>query len=299
MYTTADNQGSESSHRSIPLTRFDNFSCICGSGARCETLIHKPSFHQSISRQNDRCDNRYLTLIDSLCIDHFTRDEGGIIRGDTTRKIIHLVFTGGDYSDGGMKIRETLLDRSVKAHFFFTGDFYRNVFNASLIRLLIEDGHYLGAHSDKHLLYASWSDRDSTLVTREEFMQDLCNNYKAMAEFGIFKHDAPIFLPPFEWYNKRISRWTEEFGLTLINFTPGTTSNADYTTPEMANYLDSETILKNILTFEEHTRKGLNGFFLLLHIGTHPARTDKLYDKLDDLLQELAKKGYRFELFCE
>ncbi|MEZ4764225.1 MAG: hypothetical protein R3C26_13910 [Calditrichia bacterium] len=39
---------------------------------------------------------------------------------------------------------------------FFTGDFYRNRANKKLIEHLRKDGHYLGAHSDKHLLYATW-----------------------------------------------------------------------------------------------------------------------------------------------
>ncbi len=37
------------------------------------------------------------------------------------------------------------------------------------------------------------------------------------------------------WYNAQISAWTAERGLTLVNFTPGTRSNADYTTPDMGD----------------------------------------------------------------
>jgi peptidoglycan/xylan/chitin deacetylase (PgdA/CDA1 family) len=37
-----------------------------------------------------------------------------------------LVFTGGDYADGGPHIRCVLRKRGVKASFFFTGDFYRD-----------------------------------------------------------------------------------------------------------------------------------------------------------------------------
>ena len=82
-------------------------------------------------------------------------------------------------------------------------------------------------------------------------------------------------------------------GTHLINFTPGTTSNADYTTPDMKNYLSSETIYDNILTFEE--KNGLNSFLLLLHVGTDPKRTDKMYDRLDDLIKELKVKGYELK----
>ena len=37
---------------------------------------------------------------------------------------------------------------------------------------------------------------------------------------------------------------------------------------------------------------GLNGFILLLHIGTDPARTDKFYRRLDELIEFLRSKKY-------
>ena len=78
----------------------------------------------------------------------------------------------------------------------------------------------------------------------------------------------------------------------IVNFTPGTTSNADYTTPDMKSYRSSETIYNNILKYEEDN--GLNGFMLLIHIGTAPRRTDKLYNRLSDLVDELHNRGYSF-----
>ena len=33
---------------------------------------------------------------------------------------------------------------------------------------------------------------------------------------------------------------------------------------------------------------------LLIHIGTHPDRTDKFYNRLDDLIKELKTRGYSF-----
>ncbi len=221
---------------------------------------------------------------------------GAIIRGDSTLKNIYLVFTGGDYSKGGAVISETLRSNIIPANFFFTGDFYRKPENKSLIKKLVKDGHYLGAHSDSHLLYAPWENRDSLLVTKEEFLTDLANNYKEMSRFGIDKIDAPYFLPPYEWFNSTISRWTKELGLTLINFTPGTRSNADYTTPGMVDkYVDSDTIYESILSKEKNSSSGLNGFILLLHIGTSPERTDKFYYRLDKLLRELISRGYEFK----
>ena len=222
--------------------------------------------------------------------------EGGIVRGDTVEPAIALIFTGDLYADGGQHIRRVLKDHGVPAAFFFTGRFYRNPAFGSLIDSLRADAHYLGAHSDGHLLYCSWEDRDSLLVTREEFGADLAANYREMEGFGIRKADAPYFLPPYEWYNAQISEWASEEGLTLVNFTAGTRSNADYTTPDMGErYVPSDSILKSILAFEQEDPNGLNGFLLLLHIGTDPARTDKMYDHLDTLVTTLEGRGYRFE----
>ncbi|MFC1783522.1 glycoside hydrolase family 9 protein [Planctomycetota bacterium] len=227
----------------------------------------------------------------------FTSEYGGIVRGDTSTKNIHFVFTGHEYNDGGESIKQTLKKHNIKAHFFFTGDFYRRGENKKLIQQLKADGHYLGAHSDKHLLYGPWEDRDTLLVTKDEFITDLKNNYKEMARFGITKKDAPFFLPPYEWYNATISDWTQELGLTLINFTAGTGSNADYTTPDLGErYVSSETIYQSILQYEKDSAQGLNGFILLLHIGTDRARWDKFYFKLGDLISELKKTGYSFTL---
>lgn len=84
--------------------------------------------------------------------------------------------------------------------------------------------------------------------------------------------------------------------MTLINFTPGTRSNADYTTPDMGDrYVSSAAILQSILAHERQDPHGLNGFLLLIHIGTSPERTDKFYRSLEDLIVTLQERGYRFK----
>lgn len=148
-------------------------------------------------------------------------------------------------------------------------------------------GHYLGAHSDKHLLYCSWEKRDSLLVTKKQFTTDLENNYAELKKFGVKKQDAKFFLPPYEWYNDTISKWTRQYGLRLINFSPGTRSTADYTWPDLKNYRTSDEIYNSILNFERSRPSGLNGFILLIHIGTDPRRTDKFYHKLGKLVEDL------------
>ena len=224
----------------------------------------------------------------------FLYDEGGVVRGDVSKRKLALIFTGGDFADGGPHIRAVLSEKSVEAGFFFTGDFYRSGEKKDLVRGLVADGHYLGPHSDKHLLYCDWEDRSKTLVSREEFERDIRANYAVMAEYGIRKEAAPYFIPPYEWYNREIVAWSEGLGLSLFNFTPGTSSNADYTTPDMPNYLSSDVIYDRILAYEKKDPNGLNGFILLIHIGTDPKRTDKLYARLGELIDALRARGYAF-----
>lgn len=226
---------------------------------------------------------------------NFQISHGAIIRGDSSHKQIALVFTGDEFGDGAVFIAKALEDAQAPASFFLTGNFYRNDSFAIVLRKLKKAGHYLGSHSDKHLLYCSWENRDSLLVSQNEFKTDLLASYKQLKRFGIRKKNVPYFLPPYEWFNDTISRWTKDLGLQLINFTPGTRSNADYTYPQMGNsYRDSQTIFQSILNFEESRPAGLNGFILLLHIGTDPRRTDKFYYKLPELITQLKARGYSF-----
>lgn len=217
---------------------------------------------------------------------------GGIVRGDSGRSQLALVFTGDEFADGGEFILHTLAEHQVQASFFLTGNFYRNPEFVSLIQQLLRDGHYLGAHSDRHLLYCSWEKRDSLLVSQDSFQRDLEDNYAEMAHIGIEKSEAPFFLPPFEWYNDSISQWTREMGLQLINFTRGTRSHADFATPDLSYYQSSDDILASVFAYEDTAAHGLNGFLLLSHIGTDPRRTDKFYHLLPRLIDSLQRRGY-------
>lgn len=218
--------------------------------------------------------------------------KGAKIRGDTTVRRLALVFTGDEFADGGQTIARTLRKHQVRASFFLTGHFLRNPDFADLIQQLVQEGHYVGPHSDQHLLYCDWTKRDSLLVSREQFVTDLRANYVALHQFTL-RNKARLFLPPYEWYNDSIAAWTKAEGAQLINYTPGTLSHADYSIPAERNYRSSATILQSIQHYQETHRAGLNGFMLLMHIGTAPSRTDKLYSYLDNFLTDLRQKSYQ------
>lgn len=235
--------------------------------------------------------------------DRFSYSHGGIIRGDSTQKKIALVFTGHEFAEGGDFIAQTLKQQKTKASFFFTGDFYFNPERDQLVNKLRKDGHFLGNHSGHHLLYCDWSKRDSLLVSHEEFDTDLFALHERLTHLAEDTKNPSAqskpfnryFLPPYEWYNDTIAAWTKSKGIQLVNFTPGTLSNADYTTLKDKNYRSSETIYNSIIKYEQAHSSGLNGFILLMHIGAGPGRTDKFYKRLPDLIKYLKSKGYQFQ----
>ena len=215
----------------------------------------------------------------------------GIIRTNPEKKQITLVFTAHDKADGAETIIRTLEKHGIQGAFFFTGRFYE--LYPDIIKTLVDKGHYVGGHSYGHLLYMPWENPDSLLVTREEFEADMMKSYDLMRKAGIEYKDAPLYIPPYEYYNKEISAWAKSMGIQVVNFTPGTASNADYTTPDMKNYRSSKSIYDQIMALEK--KGGLNGHLMLIHFGTHDDRTDKFYNGyMEKMIKTLKRKGYTF-----
>ncbi len=225
-----------------------------------------------------------------------TLDRGAIVRGPRVHKKIALEFTGGDFADGGTIILDNLKQRNAKASFFFIGDFYRNPKFKPLIQRIKQKGHYLGAHSDKHPLYASWDDPPKLLINQKQFDADLENNLRTMQDLhGIDRAQARYYIPPYEHYTQEIADWTAAWGMVLINLTRGTRSHTDYMQDGDPKFVPATDIVKSILDHERTDPDGLNGFLLLMHIGSGPERTrDHLYNHLGGLMNELISRGYEF-----
>jgi peptidoglycan/xylan/chitin deacetylase (PgdA/CDA1 family) len=220
-------------------------------------------------------------------------DHGALIRKGADEKVIYLVFSADEYGDGFDHLLDVLDEYGIKGSFFLTGNFLRNRKFSHSVKRIIAAGHYAGPHSDGHLLYIPWENRDTLLVTKEQFTDDLRNNYNALRKAGL-KVRPGYFLAPYEWYNSAISRWSEDMGLTLVNFTPGTGTNADYTTPDMENYRPSDYLIQRLASFEENSPWGLKGALVLIHPGTAPERTDALWLRLGEIIDYYKEKGYTF-----
>jgi peptidoglycan/xylan/chitin deacetylase (PgdA/CDA1 family) len=164
----------------------------------------------------------------------FTLDEGAVIRGDLSHRQIALVFTGGDYGEGTGFILDTLHRLHVSAGFFVTGAYLQQSGHRELLQRALREGHYVGPHSDKHLLYCSWEDRQKSLVTEAQFRADLQKNIDDLKQLGALSSEPVYFIPPYEWFNHEQVKWAKDMGVRVFNFSPGSGSNRDYL-PEMAD----------------------------------------------------------------
>jgi peptidoglycan/xylan/chitin deacetylase (PgdA/CDA1 family) len=217
--------------------------------------------------------------------------EGGIVRGDRASKRLALVFTGHEFAEGGTVILDALAATRTRASFFLTGDFARNAGFAPLIARMVRDGHYVGPHSDRHLLYAAWDNRARTLLSHEAFTRDLDDNLAELARFGVRRADVRYWVPPYEWWNAEVADWSRELGVQIAGFTPGTRANADYTGESDPRFVASATILESIQRQLDRP-DGLNGFILLMHLGAGPGRQDKWHTHVPELIRTLQSRGY-------
>jgi peptidoglycan/xylan/chitin deacetylase (PgdA/CDA1 family) len=216
---------------------------------------------------------------------------GAIIRGDIHVKKLALVFTGDKRGESTAPILDALKKRHLKAGLFVTGNFVRDPTLRPLLERAIAEGHYVGPHSDSHPLYCAWEEREKSLVTEKFFKKDLAKNIDDLAELGSLRaRMARLFIPPYEWFNGDQVRWSDEMGVTLINFTPGSGSNRDYAPEGHRVFVPSQKIFDDILAYERKDPHGLNGFVLLLHLGS--GRKDPFHTRLGKLCDALAKRGY-------
>jgi len=224
-----------------------------------------------------------------------TFSHGAVVKADSSNKQVALVFTADELGDGLNTISQTLHQQAIKGSFFFTGRFYRDKNFQPAIKQLKKNGHYLGPHSNNHLLYCDWDKRDSLLVTKDSFVNDLHENKLAMIELGV-DTNFRYYIPPYEWWNDTIALWSHEQGLQLINFSPGIRTNVDYTCPEMGDkYKSNAWIMASVKDMLQHNGNAFSGSIILIHAGTDARRKEKFYTQLGGLIKYLKNAGYTFK----
>jgi len=222
-------------------------------------------------------------------------DYGAVIRVNPDSKEIYLVFTADTEFNGAESILNTLKKNKIKAGFFLTGNCLRKPEYKEIIERIIAEGHYVGGHSDNHVLMADWGAERPTLMTTDSIITDIRRNFRALSSFGIGPKDAIWYIPAYEHYNRENVALLNAYGLKTFNYTPGTGTPADYTTPEMKNYKSSQQLIDGLYAFEKEN--GLGGAIILIHPGISEKRPDPLYERLGEIIRNLKKKGYTFGSF--
>lgn len=225
----------------------------------------------------------------------YTKDSrGAIVRVNPEKKLVYLCFTADSAFNGAPTILKTLKKYGIKGNFFFTGNCLRLEEHKQIISQIVKEGHYVGGHSDGHVLYADWGGDRPSLMTADSIIVDLKANYAELAKIGVTKESAQWFLPPYEHYNAENVELINAMGVKLVNYTPGIGTPADYTTPDMKSYRDAKTLIEGLYKFE--AKEGLNGTLLLIHPGVEESRpeSERLYNHLDSIIKTLKKKGYGF-----
>lgn len=234
-------------------------------------------------------------------------DKYGVIqRIDTAKKHVYLVFTA-HYStndngyfenfDGVEPVLNTLKEKGVKGSFFPTGNCFREPKYEASIRRIIDEGHYLSAHSNHHLLMCPEDEtRDSVnLVTADSIREDIAGMELELEKFGLTKDQFNWMIPPYEVYNQFSADALRSLGYTLLNPTQETLfTGMDWMPQGTPSYWTGDQILNKLWEYEQ--AEGLNGAIILIHAMVYPNRPeeDRLYTRLPEIIDHLRKLGYEF-----
>ena len=228
-----------------------------------------------------------------------TRDRSGATTGMRQPEYgntVHFIFTADSLFEGGEYALDVLDCYDVKASFFFTGNFLRDSLrNGAIVRRTIDAGHYVGPHSDRHILLADWDEARTTLATPDSALVDMRQNYAELSRYGVDTVRAKYIVPPYEWYNRTHIEAYRKAGYLPLSPSAGLLTYRDYTTPDMEDYYSSDTIWDNFM--DNLHNRDLDGAIIIIHLGTQEIRTDKFYYRLPEMLDSLMAHGYKATRF--
>lgn len=236
----------------------------------------------------------------------FITDESGIVRRvNPDEKNVYLVFTA-HYSendngyfenfDGLVPVLNTLKEKGVKASFFPTGICFAQPQYQDAIRRIIDEGHYLSAHSYAHLVLCEGG---RTLVSADSLAKDFARMEAQLERFGLSKEQYCWMIPPYETCNEESRKNIEALGYHLLNPSEGPIFGLDWTTPDMAAYKSIDQMLSRLWEIEDS--EGLCGIILLIHAMNYPEKQDyeRPYNHLGEIIDTLKARGYGFKTFSD
>lgn len=125
----------------------------------------------------------------------------GFYLGDTSKKVLYLTFDQGYENGYTAPILDTLKKHSVPAAFFIVGHYFDS--EKDLIRRMVDEGHIVGNHTDKHPSMPSVTD-DEKLKKEITTLTE-----KFTAEYG---KEMKYFRPPMGEYSERTLSITQSLG---------------------------------------------------------------------------------------
>lgn len=235
-----------------------------------------------------------------------TDQYGVAYKVNPSEKNVYLVFTGhystdddGHFEnfDGADDVLKIMAEHDVKGSFFPTGNCFRVDRYQQVIKDIISQGHYLSAHSDKHLLLCSYGDRSEDYVTEDSLTRDIQGMEAELEKFGLTKDQYYWMIPPYEHYNQFSADILRKLGYHLVNPTQGLVTVMDWMGPEHPQYHSAQKLIDNIWKYEAENT--LDGAVILVHAMDYPNRTDddRLYTHLGEIIEKLKEKGYGFKTF--
>lgn len=190
----------------------------------------------------------------------------GIFVGDTTKNEIFLTFDLGYEAGYTAEVLDILKKNNIKAIFFLCSNYLKEV---ELVNRMIDEGHIIGNHTDRHL--------DLPTLSDDGIKRDIVDfTTKFNEKYGDKNHTIKHFRPPKGRVSTRVLELTAEQGLKTVMWS---SAIVDWN----KSPIDAKASADKI------TRRIHPGAIVLLHIAN-----SGMPKMLDLLIPQLTEKGYTF-----
>ncbi len=208
--------------------------------------------------------DRYKSTIDLLA------KYGAMYREDTSKKEIYLTFDCGYENGFTTKILDVLKDKGVRAIFFCSGEYVANKANRDILLRMVNEGHLIGNHTDKH--------PDMTTVDDARFISELQTVQEKLNEVLGYEYRMTFYRPPEGAVNERDLYLAKEMGYTTVLWSY---TYLDYDTNNQKPPAEALELTKSALH---------NGCVYLLH-----AVSETNTEILGDLIDYIRAEGYEIK----
>lgn len=217
-------------------------------------------------------------------------------RGPLEQPQLVVTFDGGSNDRGAREVLDALRERGIHTTIFLTGEFIENY--PELTRQIVADGHEVGNHTYTHPHLVRFENhRGITRMTRERFESELLRTSGRFREVT-GRDMAPYWRAPYGEENAELRKWAAALGYVHVGWTSGPKYNLDaldwVSSRRSRNFHEPDQLARRILNFDIANRTTLNGAIILMHLGSDRPADEQMNRALPSLLDELARRGFRF-----